>query len=252
MTGRAAAQRQHAHAGLELVHGVVAHARALGVDDERLAAGQRGEGRLEGGAIALAAPDGDRAELGHRPAQSGVAEQLGLGEVAHRPRKRMTDEERVELALVVGGDERRAGRRQVGGALARQPVGRAQCETGDRRARCGRTSGRRARRAGRASRARSEPGHDDIARAPRRPRRCPGPTCRARRRRRRGAAEPRRAASRRRRARPWRAASRRRRHAHRRRSAPCDAARRAPRVRPSGRASPAPPGTRRCRCRALR
>ena len=96
---------------------------ALGKDAERAAALEDAAGGLERLAVGLPAPDRVGAEPVEDPALPRRLEELDLGDVVHgpAPRQHRPEDERVEEAAVVGGDDQAAVDRCVLLAEALQP-----------------------------------------------------------------------------------------------------------------------------------
>ena len=116
--GRAGLEREPADAAARAAERAGADARALGEDQDGVAAGEDRLGGLDHVRVALAAADREGAEVVEQPAGEAAAEQLLLGDVVERPPRERGDDERVEERAVVRGEDHRA----VGGdVLAPDP-----------------------------------------------------------------------------------------------------------------------------------
>ena len=128
------ADRDERRPGAERQPGRAAHVRAVAAglrrplreDPKESSLLEQPDAVTERVRVAPSALDRKRPEPGHQAADDRIPPQLGLGHVVNRTGRRHAEEERVGQRLVIGGEDGRAGRRDVLAALDLDPVDAAQ------------------------------------------------------------------------------------------------------------------------------
>ena len=100
-------QSEPADATLGLAERAGSHARALGEDEDDVAAGEDRLGGIDHVGVAGPPVDRERAQRVEDPRLPGTAEELLLGHVVHRSARHAGDHERIQEAAVIGGDDHR-------------------------------------------------------------------------------------------------------------------------------------------------
>ena len=125
--GGAGLEREPADTALRTAERTRADAGALGKDHDGAAAIQDRAGGVHHLLVRLAAPDRECAERVQQPTLPALLEQLALGDEVHGPAQADPDDERVEEAAVVRGEQDRAAARDVLAAEARRPEPDVDC-----------------------------------------------------------------------------------------------------------------------------
>ena len=105
--GHSGFERQAAHPPARAPERPRAHARALGKDDHAVAALEDLARGVHRAGVAGPAVDGESSERTQKPRLPAALEELALGHVVDGPPKQRADDERVEKAAVVGGEQQR-------------------------------------------------------------------------------------------------------------------------------------------------